>query len=90
VLIVGSSAKHRVETADGYMIRGAGGVINKGRPLPLRTKLARFRVHLLPITAYPWISILASGAASPVMVIRALPGKLSPKTSLRICVTRSP
>src|ERR1700692_2904214 len=37
--------------------------------------------HLPPSTAYPWISILASGTASAVMVIRALPGKLSPNTS---------
>jgi hypothetical protein len=28
VLIVGSSAKDRVDTADGYMIRGAQGFIN--------------------------------------------------------------
>jgi hypothetical protein len=48
------------------------------------------KFHLPPITAYPWISILASGTASAVMVIRALPGKLSPNTSLRICVRRSP
>jgi hypothetical protein len=52
---------------------------------------ARFgRCHLPPITAYPWISILASGTASAVMVIRALPGKLSPNTSRRIWVRRSP
>src|ERR1700730_12817607 len=52
---------------------------------------ARFgKCHLPPITAYPWISILASGTASAVMVIRALPGKLSPNTSRRICVRRSP
>jgi hypothetical protein len=51
---------------------------------------ARFgKCHLPPITAYPWISILASGTASAVMVIRALPGKLSPNTSRRICVRRS-
>jgi hypothetical protein len=52
---------------------------------------ARFgKCHLSPITAYPWISILASGTASAVMVMRALPGKLSPNTSRRICVRRSP
>ena len=45
---------------------------------------------LLPITAMPWISILASGLARPVMVMRALPGKLSPNISRRIWVSRSP
>ena len=49
-----------------------------------------WKYHLPPITAYPWISILASGTASAVMVIKALPGKSSPNTSLRIWVRRSP
>jgi hypothetical protein len=56
----------------------------------LRTPACFGKCHLPPITAYPWISILASGTASAVMVIRALPGKLSPNTSRRICVRRSP
>jgi len=65
---------------------GSGAFARKSmlRPPALR------KFHLPPITAYPWISSLASGTASAVIVIRALPGKLSPNTSLRICVSRSP
>src|ERR1700730_8643243 len=51
---------------------------------------ARFgKCHLPPITAYPWISILASGTASAVMVIRALPGKLSPTEHMAVRIDRS-
>jgi hypothetical protein len=63
-----------------------GFLVSGDRCSPEPWPRARCRLYLLPITAYPWISIFASGFAKAVIVTIALPGKLSPKISLRTCL----